>query len=144
MDKKEYKNYEDKASEYYKKRKFPKHIEKVQEISLLLSDIVELNDDERRLVSLGAILHDIGKSKNKSVKKFIKKQGKCKHNVSGAKYLKTKFFSDDISNEEKEIICNMVRYHRGKFKDVPAKHKKLVAIVRLADKISKVYKLEDK
>lgn len=151
MDKETYKQYRKKAKKYYKgKKKLWKHINKVQKLSLLICDIADTSKTDRRLVKLGALLHDIGKCK------FIKTAigndyDKDKHHIYGEEFLKYSerflekpfFKKTDISSEDKKLICMMVRYHKGSLdyrKYITPREKRLIAIVRMADKISKVYK----
>lgn len=143
----EMKIYEDEILKCYNKKQ-KKHIRKVREISILLCNIAGIEDEDLQIVELGALLHDIGKSDNFKKAKY-ENNFACyidtneKHNKTGAKYVDKIKALDNLSAEDKKIIKKIIRYHRGKKiykKNFNKKDKRLIAIVRLADKIAKIYK----
>ncbi len=129
------------------KKKLISHSKKVREISIRIceeinkhKEVISIEDIE--LIEAAALLHDLKKYKNK-------KDKRKKHNVKCAKYIK-KHGSDLLkcNENEKALICLMVRWHKGKgYKNLLNNKKqiRMIEIVRIADKISKIYKkpLED-
>lgn len=115
------------------------HVIAVEKIAILLCMLFDVGENDTYTIRLGAILHDIRRHKEK-------------HNKKGAEYFKNKFSEFDISDDEKKAIEYMIRYHKAK----PKKLNKIISdkqyepyiqkisIVALADKISKVYKIDKK
>ena len=135
MKKETFEKYREKALEYYGKHSdLSEHVQKVEEISLLLCDIAGINDEnDRQIISMAALLHDVGKSKkhNKIAADFV--MGNC-------------FFEKDDCDKKREDIAEIIEFHRGNIKKIKGDNsdkRKLIAIVRLADKISKIYKIKD-
>lgn len=137
---------------YLNKKKRIKHIEKVRQISKMLCIMFDVENNEKNIVDIGAKLHDVGKQIRKKAlhKDGMKSYKKMEHNKSGAliaekifEYLDNKL----LSEEERTLIINIIKYHRGSldkdFFEQSPRDQKLILIVRLADIISKVYKLEE-
>ena len=145
-----------KRSKYINKRggNRKKHTKKVIELASTLCIMQNINETGQYLVELGALLHDVGKclkseyknSYNEECKKKFGNGKKIKHNHKGA-FIAEKILDDlnlDIESNDKKLIVNMVLYHCGEYDDefsnLQKDEKRLIAIVRMADKISKVYK----
>jgi exopolyphosphatase/guanosine-5'-triphosphate,3'-diphosphate pyrophosphatase len=117
------------------------HAEDVENKAILLFDALQslhgLGDEERLLLRLSAILHDVGK--------FINSR---EHYKNSYKIIKGSNFIG-ISQEKLEIIANIARYHsriapsysHKSFSSLSEKNRvivsKLVAIIRLADGLDK-------
>jgi len=123
---------------FYKYEREPSHSEQVKKLALIIFDktkglIHKMSDNERDLLEAGALLHDTGyyisaERHNKNSYKLIEKE-----DISG------------FTAQEKLIIGNIARYHRGKTPE--KKHScysalcyenrrivnKLASFVRLAD-----------
>ena len=142
MNKEDYEKYYDKALEIYIKsgdKNLLKHINKVAEITEYLCSILKLKKGLTRTIKLGAVLHDIGKTRTVICCLCSAKE----HNRLGAKYVSI-FFEDDVGDKEKKIIKNIIRYHVGEMpKKAKYKNVELVialTIVRTADKFAANFK----
>ncbi len=142
MNKEDYEKYYDKAIEIYSKsgdKNLLKHINKVAEVSEYLCSILKLKKGLTRTIVLGAILHDIGKTRIVICSLCSAKE----HNELGAKYMDD-FLAEDVSSEEKKILKNIIRYHVGEMpKKANYKNVELaiaVTIVRTADKFAANFK----
>ena len=148
MDEKTFQDCRDKALKKY--NKMPKkgkisceviraHVITVEKIAILLCMLFDVGESDTYTIRLGAVLHDIKKHKKK-------------HNEKGAEYFKNKFSEFDISDDEKKAIEYMIRYHKAKPKELNKiisdkqyePYMQKISIVALADKISKVYKIDEK
>lgn len=83
------------------------HANKVMELSLILFDklnaVLKLfNDNDKKLLYCGSLLHDIGYSFNNKT-----------HNKDGRDFILQNNIVD-FSLQENIIIANIIRYHRGK------------------------------
>lgn len=121
------------------KRKLVTHSEIVREVAIELCDALNINGNDRDLIGTAAYLHDI--------KKYKKGEKKPYHNESGAMYVAKncdRFFDYiDEDEEELELICLMIKWHKGKgYKERKYSSKQIlmIEVVRAADKISKLYK----
>lgn len=141
-----YKKYYNICREIYNensKEKLEKHAEKVRKISKYLCSLLRLKKGLSRTIQLGAYLHDIGKTKIVIYDLCSAKE----HNELGAKYMDD-FLEDDVTSEEKKILKNIIKYHRG---DMPKKEKYddielvlAITIVRTADKLASNFKDKEK
>lgn len=133
-----YQKYYNKGKKIYNengKEELKEHAEKVREISKYICSLLRLKSGLSRTIQLGVYLHDIGKTKTVIYDLCSAKE----HNKLGAKYM-NKFLENDTSSKEKEMLKNIIKYHRG---DMPKKRvykniKMAVAItvVRTADKFA--------
>lgn len=148
----DFEKYTANAEKYYKnKPKVFEHVKKVAEISELICCIADFDDEDRQIVKLGALLHDIGKGGSDEYKNFLKehscskKDAKEHHNEFGAQFLEEKFFDGKDKNPFLvQLVVGIVRYHKGKLEDIPdLRGRQLISVVRFSDKISKVYKIKD-
>ncbi len=123
----------------------PAHSQQVTKLALILFDktkgiVHNLSENERDLLEAGALLHDIGyyisaDKHNKNAYKLI-----MKNDLPG------------FSQEEKQIIANIARYHRGKLprkkhncynclsNEAKSAVNKLGALVRLADGLDRTHR----
>jgi putative nucleotidyltransferase with HDIG domain len=108
------------------------HSKIVCEIALEICNELNVQGEERQLIKVASLLHD--------VKKFTRK----KHSIEGATYIAKnidKIFK--FNNNEKNIIELIVRYHNSEndyLLTCNEKQIQFIEIVRAADKIAKLYK----
>ncbi len=147
----DFEKYTANAEKYYKNEpKVFEHVKKVAEISELICCIAHFNDEDRKIVKLGALLHDIGKGGSDEYENFLKehsyskKDAKKHHNEFGAQFLEEKLFDKYKNSDSEQLVADIVRYHKGKLEGISDFHRKqLISVVRFSDKISKVYKIRD-
>lgn len=126
--------------ENYNKGQFKNNNEKLQGLInhskdackiavILCSRLNNITEKEKELIKIAALVHD------------IKKWTGFRHNRYGADYILENF---NYSTEENKLIALMVRWHKenGYQKFLLGKKLKMVEIVRISDKISKLYKVE--
>lgn len=149
-----------KARRIYKKTKCKKkdlwnHVKNVKEIAKYFCRNTDLKKKEKRVICLGCILHDIGRTKKArkwyAKKHNIKKRDISKpHNIVGAEYLEDRFFKGiSIKKKDKKIIVSMVKNHSGKLRVKKGNKNKIkcfaVSLVRFADKFAnkKIMMIDD-
>lgn len=106
-----------------------KHCMDVEKIaSIFCNRLNNISKEDKELIKVAAILHD------------IRKWTGPRHNLRGAEYILEEF---NNYNKDKEIISLMVRWHKENGYDKTLKGRKLrmVEIVRVSDKIAKLYKI---
>lgn len=96
----------------------------------LCSKLNNITESDKRLIEIAALVHD------------IKKWTGFKHNRNGSDYILEEF---NYGYKENKLIALMVMWHKenGYEKILKGKKLKMVEIVRVADKISKLYKVDE-
>ena len=122
------------------------HSMKVRDISLKIAEKVKLDDrKDIKLIEIAALLHDIEKPKKNHHKKgsdYIMKKAKKYDEKKDGKFL-------DCGDDEIKLIALIIRHHKGEVeeyntkcenKEITEKDLRMIEIVRISDKISKLYK----
>ncbi|MCQ4921571.1 HD domain-containing protein [Tissierella carlieri] len=128
-----------KEIEQEKLNKLLRHSKKVRKISLKISETLGVSDRDKKLIGIAALLHDIEKPKKKHNEKgaeFIKKKAKKYYEKNDKYFL-------GCTDEEIELISLMIKYHKKEGymdRELNDRELKMTEIVRIADKIAKLYK----
>ena len=113
-------------------QKLVDHSKKVKDISMMICEKIDIEENEKKIIVAAALLHD------------IKKHVGDNHNKVGAKYIEKNLKDFYPCNEkEKKIIKCIVKHHKGsKYlrKNCSDERIRMIEIVRISDKISKIYK----
>lgn len=91
------------ANRYYHDKALLRHVELVREYSLKLA---EIENCDKKVVEIAAILHDIGKSE-------------CREGHSHRSYEMSREFveSMDLSDEQKRLVLKCILKHSSRFSD---------------------------
>lgn len=119
------------------------HSKRVYKIAIEVSRKLELNEEEIRLVGIASLFHDIGRLSQFFQFNTYKDNMLCDHSLLGVQLLEQEKILNDLSNDEKRMILEIVKLHDYKelSSDLSKKLYDYVSIVRDADKIDWMYSM---
>ena len=119
------------------------HSKRVYKIAVEVARKLELNEEEISLVGIASLFHDIGRLPQFFQYNTYKESTLCDHSLLGVQILEQENILNDLSNDEKKKILEVIRLHDyDKLpSDLPKKLYDYVSIIRDADKIDWMYSM---